>query len=135
MEVMSSAKWNIHNRITAALSRLHQHQDAQRTADSMIAADPTHPKGYVRKAGALFFQGKYNDALHEYAKALERIPEAERLGTIPEGFAVKVHEYANSARHHANLQNQGHAHQPHQLPPVHPQQSQVPQPQPQTQQP
>jgi hypothetical protein len=39
----------------------------------MIELDPHHAKGYVRRGGAAFFQGKFAEASSDYEKGTARI--------------------------------------------------------------
>jgi len=105
-EPLKTAIWNIHNRLCATYSRLKDYDNALKEAEAMIATDSTHPKGHIRKGGALFFLGRYTEALREYdlARTILSDPRSEGILTVERLEAL--HRYIEAAK--AKLVEQGH---------------------------
>eukprot|EP01126_Amoeba_proteus_P034638 TRINITY_DN345_c0_g2_i4.p1 TRINITY_DN345_c0_g2~~TRINITY_DN345_c0_g2_i4.p1 ORF type:complete len:272 (-),score=67.70 TRINITY_DN345_c0_g2_i4:96-827(-) len=86
-EDFPAARWNIHNRLCATYTKLSEHTKALAEAEAMIQCDPEHPKGFVRKGGAHFFMGDYDDALDEYHRATKHLyngkADHKLLGNLP----------------------------------------------------
>eukprot|EP01126_Amoeba_proteus_P020184 TRINITY_DN2061_c0_g1_i14.p1 TRINITY_DN2061_c0_g1~~TRINITY_DN2061_c0_g1_i14.p1 ORF type:complete len:140 (+),score=23.18 TRINITY_DN2061_c0_g1_i14:289-708(+) len=99
-ESLSRAKWNIHNRLAATYSRLGDHASALAEAQSMIDADPEHPKGHVRKGGAHFFLKQYDHALVEYSKASHLMEDALQSGLVEQKLADDLAKYMTETKLH-----------------------------------
>lgn len=54
--------------MSACYNRLHDYEQVQKEAEKMIELDPQQAKGYVRRGGAAFFQGKFEEANSDYDK-------------------------------------------------------------------
>eukprot|EP01126_Amoeba_proteus_P044445 TRINITY_DN493_c0_g1_i13.p1 TRINITY_DN493_c0_g1~~TRINITY_DN493_c0_g1_i13.p1 ORF type:complete len:140 (+),score=23.51 TRINITY_DN493_c0_g1_i13:60-479(+) len=88
------ARWNIHNRLCATYTKLNDHVNALAEAEEMIRCDPEHPKGFVRKGGAHFFMGEYDDALGEYHRAFRHLHN----GKANEKLVGNLSRYVTNAK-------------------------------------
>jgi len=99
-EPLKTAIWNIHNRLSATFQRLGDYSSSLQEAEAMIQSDPRHPKGHIRRGGALFFLGRYEEALQEYdnARSVLSDPHSEGIMTTEQLAALQRYTEATRAK-------------------------------------
>jgi len=97
-EPLKTAIWNIHNRLCATYTRLQDYQNALSEAEAMIQWDAKHPKGHIRRGGAMFFLGRYAESLQEYEQVRSLLTDPHSDGILSPEQLQALQRYSGAAR-------------------------------------